>query len=447
MGLDLSTQQLKAVVIDEGSRVVHQLSVVFDRDLKGYGTTDGVICHDDKLTVTVPTLMWVEAFDKLLADMKNEGIPLNCIAGISGCGQQHGSVYWKKGAAKVLHSLNPSKLLSELLNDQFSIAQSPIWMDSSTTAQCQQMEAAVGGAQKMADITGSRAYERFTGNQILKISQTKPAEYAATERISLVSSFCASLLSGSYADIDYSDGSGMNLMNIKTKEWDPKLTLEAGGTDLGNKLGMKPVPSKTAVGCISSYFVQRYGFSPSCTITSFMGDNPSSLAGMQLKQGDVVVSLGTSDTVFVWLEDPQPQLMGHIFANPVDDKAYLALLCYKNASLARLQVCEECAGGSWEMFDKILESTPPGNDGYMSFFFPIREITPDVKGIYHFKGKTQVEGVPPEIKARAIIEGQLLAKFNHARRLGYNIGPSSRILATGGASANKQILQVCSDVP
>ena len=38
------------------------------------------------------------------------------------------------------------------------------------------------------------------------------------------------------------------------------------------------------------------------------------------------VSLGTSDTVFVWLEDPQPQLMGHVFANPVDDKAYLALL-------------------------------------------------------------------------------------------------------------------------
>ena len=93
----------------------------------------------------------------------------------------------------------------------------------------------------------------------------------------------------SYLCCSLSKGSGMNLMNIKTKEWDPKLTLEAGGTDLGNKLGMKPVPSKTAVGCISSYFVQRYGFSPSCTITSFMGDNPSSLAGMQLKQGDVVV--------------------------------------------------------------------------------------------------------------------------------------------------------------
>ena len=42
---------------------------------------------------------------------------------------------------------------------------SPVWMDSSTTAECRKLEEAVGGAQRLADITGSRAYERFTGNQ------------------------------------------------------------------------------------------------------------------------------------------------------------------------------------------------------------------------------------------------------------------------------------------
>ena len=35
--------------------------------------------------------------------------------------------------------------------------------------------------QKMADLTGSRAYERFTGNQILKIHQTQHQQYKDTE--------------------------------------------------------------------------------------------------------------------------------------------------------------------------------------------------------------------------------------------------------------------------
>lgn len=35
--------------------------------------------------------------------------------------------------------------------------------------------------QKLAEITGSRAYERFSAAQIMKIAQTKPAAYANTE--------------------------------------------------------------------------------------------------------------------------------------------------------------------------------------------------------------------------------------------------------------------------
>jgi hypothetical protein len=41
----------------------------------------------------------------------------------------------------------------------FSISDCPVWMDSSTTIQCRQLEAAVGGAQALSCLTGSRAYE------------------------------------------------------------------------------------------------------------------------------------------------------------------------------------------------------------------------------------------------------------------------------------------------
>ena len=35
--------------------------------------------------------------------------------------------------------------------------------------------------QKLAELTGSRAYERFTGNQIAKIKEKQPKAYKETE--------------------------------------------------------------------------------------------------------------------------------------------------------------------------------------------------------------------------------------------------------------------------
>ena len=98
-----------------------------------------------------------------------------------------------------------------------------MWMDSSTGDQCAQLEAAVGGPGQLASITGSRAYERFTGSQIRKLVEQRPECYNNTERISLVSSFAASLFVGKIVDIDWSDGGGMNLLDITSRSWDQTL--------------------------------------------------------------------------------------------------------------------------------------------------------------------------------------------------------------------------------
>uniref|UniRef100_A0A7N9CXT9 Xylulose kinase n=1 Tax=Macaca fascicularis TaxID=9541 RepID=A0A7N9CXT9_MACFA len=440
-----SLRHVKVVAVDAELNVFYEESVHFDRDLPEFGTQGGVHVHKDGLTVTSPVLMWVQALDIILEKMKASGFDFSQVLALSGAGQQHGSIYWKTGAQQALTSLSPDLPLHQQLQDCFSISDCPVWMDSSTTAQCRQLEAAVGGAQALSCLTGSRAYERFTGNQIAKIYQQNPEVYSHTERISLVSSFAASLFLGSYSPIDYSDGSGMNLLQIQDKVWS-QACLGACAPHLEEKLG-PPVPSCSVVGAISSYYIQRYGFPPGCKVVAFTGDNPASLAGMRLEEGDIAVSLGTSDTLFLWLQEPRPALEGHIFCNPVDSQHYMALLCFKNGSLMREKIRDKSASRSWSKFSKALQSTEMGNGGNLGFYFDVMEITPEIIGCHRFNAENhKVAAFPGDVEVRALIEGQFMAKRIHAEGLGYRVMPKTKILATGGASHNRDILQVLADV-
>ncbi|KAK6181066.1 hypothetical protein SNE40_009002 [Patella caerulea] len=445
LGFDFSTQQVKVIAVNDSLQVKYECAVKFDTDLSKYNTQGGAHVSSDKSTVTAPTIMWIEALDMVLDKMKTDSFPFEKVLGISGSGQQHGSVYWKTGARNTLKNLNSAENLKEQLKESFSVGDSPIWMDSSTTRQCQDLERAMGGAQNLANITGSRAYERFTGNQIAKVYQTKPEAYSDTERISLVSSFAACLFLGDYAPIDTSDGSGMNLMNIKTLDWSDEC-LKACAPNLREKLG-PVVPSTTNIGKISEYYVSKYGFKPDCLLTAFTGDNPSSLAGIAPSQGDIILSLGTSDVLFLWITEPHPALCGHIFGNPVDTSAYMALLCFKNSSLTRERICNELADKSWDTFSKSLESTKMGNNGNIGIYFDVMEIQPLAVGVYRFNDKNeQVSSFDKDTEIRAVIESQLMARRIYSEMLGFNIGENCRVIATGGASNNKALLQVVADI-
>lgn len=115
LGFDLSTQQLKALAIDSDLNVATEASVQFDNDLPEFKTQGGVHKQEDSLTVTAPTLLWVKAFDLVLQRLKEKGLEFRSVACVSGTGQQHGSVYWKKGAKEILRTLKSGKSLYEQL--------------------------------------------------------------------------------------------------------------------------------------------------------------------------------------------------------------------------------------------------------------------------------------------------------------------------------------------
>ncbi|WVZ19316.1 hypothetical protein V8G54_006638 [Vigna mungo] len=217
---------LKATVLDSNLKIVASELVHFDSDLPHYKTSDGVYRDPSGSgRIVSPTLMWVEALDLMLQKLSKSNFDFAKVAAVSGSGQQHGSVYWKNGSSQILSALDPERTLLDQLEHAFSIKESPIWMDCSTTAERRAIEKACGGALELARVTGSRGYERFTGPQIKKIFDTQPEVYDSTERISIVSSFMASLFVGGYAAIDHADGAGMNLMDIKEKTWS-KVALE-----------------------------------------------------------------------------------------------------------------------------------------------------------------------------------------------------------------------------
>ena len=446
LGLDLSTQGLKAALIDSGLNTAYERSVNFDDDLPEFETEGGVRHHADGLTVTAPSIMWVAALDMLLDAMAAESVPLARVVAVSGSGQQHGSVWLTCAAADVLRGLSVHASLREQLKGVFSVPESPIWMDASTSRQCRELEAALGGPQAVADLTGSRAYERFTGNQIAKIWQTTPDQYEATGRIALVSSFMASLLIGDLAPVDTSDGAGMNLMDLRTKAWAPA-ALAATAPGLDAKLG-PIVPGHAVVGGLHSYFVEKYGFRPDCSVMAFSGDNPNSLAGLRLqKPGDIAISLGTSDTLFGSVLEPIPSATeGHVFANPVDPNAYMVMAVRQNGSLTRERLRDAHGDGSWDAFSAALAETPVGNAGRIGFYVDEPEITPPIQktGTRRFDENDQPVGAfASDVDIRAVVEGQFLAMRLHGGHIG--LEPAG-ILATGGASANLAIIRVVSDV-
>lgn len=260
LGIDSSTQSLSGVVIDVATgSIVAEMSVNFGADLPQYGSPNGFIPGGTGGEVHADPRLWLAALDQMLFGL-GDLVDMSRIRSIGGSGQQHGSVYVNGSSAERLQTLDPESDLVTLLSDAFSRATSPIWMDTSTGAQCREIAAAIGGDAEVGKRSGSRTIERFTGPQIRKFWQQDPHGYERTSRIHLVSSFLCSVLAGRHAPIDFGDGAGMNLMNLAAGQWDHDL-VDATAPCLMVKLP-ELAAAGSRVGAIAEYFVVKYGFSP-----------------------------------------------------------------------------------------------------------------------------------------------------------------------------------------
>jgi xylulokinase len=316
-------------------------------------------------------------------------------------------------------------------------------------------------------------FQRFTGPQIMRFHKLRPEVYRATSRITLVSSFLASVFLGKIAPIDISDVCGMNLWDVNAGKWHEPLLKLAAGEDgvesLKAKLGTVRSDGGGSMGPISKYFVERFGFPEDCGIAPFTGDNPSTILALPLRPLDAIVSLGTSTTFLMSTPKYVPDPAYHFFNHPTTSGLYMFMLCYKNGGLAREKVRDALppASGkdSWATFNKTALSTPPlgqptpTSPARLGLFFPLPEIVPNVRaGEWRYSCAADGSGLEesaqpwsPEADARAIVESQVLSLRLRSQSLVHSPAAGAppqprRIYLVGGGSLNPAIARVVGDV-
>ena len=281
-GFDCSTQGMSVVVIEPPDKVVLRHSFDFDSELPEFGTVHGVLPSHSPGVVHAPPQMWAAALARSLEQIAGR-IHRGRLRAISGAAQQHGSVYCGDRV------------------DHLTRRTAPVWMDSSTARECLEVEAALGGPSRVAQVTGSRAFPRFTGPQVREFFREEPEAYASTRRIHLVSSYLASVLIGDHAPIDHADGSGMNLMDLCTQDGRP-LRSTRPHRDL--RSSCRDWSLCHVVGVLNEPWRKRFDL-PAVRIVAWSGDNPCSLVGTGLVREAACPLLGTSDTIFGPISEPR----------------------------------------------------------------------------------------------------------------------------------------------
>ncbi len=307
----------------------------------------------------------------------------------------------------------------------------------------------------------------------MRMQKHHPDVYNNTSRITLVSSFLASVFLGKIAPFDISDVCGMNLWDIAAKSWsEPLLTLAAGSAGVESlklKLGKVREDGGGSMGNISSYFVDRYNFAPDCGIAPFTGDNPATILALPLRPLDAIVSLGTSTTFLISTPKYVPDPAYHFFNHPTTAGLYMFMLCYKNGGLAREKIRDTLpksdTSDSWSVFNKLALETPAldqkssADRAKLGLYFPLPEIVPNVRaGTWRYTCKSDgsdlqesKEGWSKEADARVIVESQALSLRLRSRKLVHSPAPGvpaqpGRIYLVGGGSLNPAIARIIGDV-
>ena len=152
------------------------------------------------------------------------------------------------------------------------------------------------GKEKLSKYTANIAFAGFTAPKILWMKDNEPDNFAKIVKIMLPKDYLAYKLSGSFCT-DYSDASGMLLLDVEHKCWSKEMMEICGITE-------EQLPtlyeSWEPVGCLKPEIAEELGLSQDVKVIAGAGDNAAAAAGTAtVGDGGCNISLGTSGTLFI----------------------------------------------------------------------------------------------------------------------------------------------------
>lgn len=170
-----------------------------------------------------------------------------------------------------------------------------LWNDGRTMPQVDYLNETIGRT-RISSYTANIAFAGFTAPKILWMRDEEPDNFARINKIMLPKDYLAYRLSGSFCT-DYSDASGMLLLDVKNRCWSREMLKLCGITE---EQLPKLYESYEVVGTLRPEIAEELGLSSAVKVIAGAGDNAAAAVGTgTVGDGQCNISLGTSGTIFM----------------------------------------------------------------------------------------------------------------------------------------------------
>jgi xylulokinase len=397
-GVDSSTQATKIVVVELES---------------GVTVREGRHPHPPGTEVD-PWAWWSALVEAAGSDL------LDGVEAISVAGQQHGMVLLDGDGEPVRDAL--------------------LWNDTRSAGAAAELIDELGGPGKWAAEVGTVPVASITATKLRWTARAEPENAGRARRVLLPHDWLTWLLAGRPAEAvtDRGDASGTGYWSTITGQYRPDLLRMAFGRELEVPRVCQPGEWAGSVAVGAAGLAGGGRLAEGAVLAAGTGDNMAAALGAGAEPGDVLVSIGTSGTVFATHDRPTADPTGIVAGFADATGGYLPLVCTLNAARV-LQAGADLLGVDLAELDRLALSADPGAGGLVLLPYLEGERTPnrpDARGL--LAGLTGANATPANL-ARAFVEGMLCGLADGLDGLVAQGVPVRRVLLLGGGSRSAAV--------